>query len=314
MGLAIIIPGVSYADANFGQVTITGNRPIEALTIIGQNNVWSQAQFSVRMYPYNTTDRGIIWSIDSGGAYATINSTTGELFAIEGADEDTVVIRATSSADASITATKTITVSFTSHTVVDLEYIAADGGKYIEVGVAPTESTVIKADFKIANVTLNNTTDRQFVYTDTLNTSASYSKKWGIFAVNYVGANTKTLDSFYDRGLVESSVSGATLYNKTTGNYVTMTTRGSIASGDFGTKLVLFGGLNDSQTFKKVSIYAFSVSNNGADLINLKPVLFDGVPRFYDSVADRYLDFLGDSGNIWYATAEEPNNEILYTE
>ena len=313
MGLAIIIPGVSYADANLGKVTITGNRPIEALAIIGQNNVVSQAQFNVRMYPYNTTDRGIIWSIDSGGAYATINSTTGELFAIEGADEDTVVIRATSSADATITATKTITVSFTTHTIVDLEYIAADGEKYVEVEIAPTASTVIKADFKIANVALNNTTDRQFVYTDNNNVSVSYSKRWNVFAINYVGAKVKSLVSFYDRGEVESSASGATLYDKTTGNYVTLT-NGSASSGSFGTRLVLFNGLNSSQTFKKVLIYAFSVSDNGADLVNLKPVLFDGVPCFYDSVADRYLDIVGDSGSIWYATAEDPNNEILYTE
>lgn len=135
MGLAIIIPGVSYADANLGQVTITGNRPIEALTIIGDNEVVNHAQFGVRMYPYNTTDRGIIWSIDSGGNYATI-SGEGELFALAGADENEVVIRATSSVDATITATKTISVSYSpSHTVIELAYIAADGGKYIDTGI-----------------------------------------------------------------------------------------------------------------------------------------------------------------------------------
>ena len=124
MGLAIIIPGVSYADANLGKVTIAGDRPIEAIKIIGEDSIISTAQYNVRMYPYNTTDRGIIWSIDSGGNYATINSD-GVLSASEGADENEVVIRATSSADATITATKTISVSFTGHVVIPLSYIAA---------------------------------------------------------------------------------------------------------------------------------------------------------------------------------------------
>lgn len=312
MGLAIIIPGVSYADANLGKVTITGNRPIEVLSIIGEDTVISQAAYSVRMYPYNTTQRGIVWSIDSGGAYATINPSTGKLYALEGADEDTVVIRATSSSNASVYATKTISVSYAEHSIVELSYIAADGGKYIDTGISPTATSIIMADFKIANVALNNTTDRQIVYSDTNNVSTSYSKRWDTFAINYTGGKTKTLKTFYNRGVVESSKNGCTLLDKSTGDYVTLT-NGTVASGTYGT-LYLFNGLNSSQTFKKVLIYAFSVSDNGADLINLKPVLFYGVPCFYDSVSEQYFQILGDTGNIWYATAKDPNNEILYTE
>lgn len=311
MGLAIIVKGVSFADADLGSVTLSGNRPIEALSIVGDSSVVSTATYRANLFPANTTQRGIVWSIDSGGAYATINSSTGELYAIEGADEDTVVIRATSSVDNTIYATKTLTVSFTTHTIVPLAYIAADGGKYIDTGKTGSATTAIEMDFKIPNIELNNTTDRQMVYSDTLNVSVSYSKKFNIFAINYVGARTKTITSFYDRGLVESSANENTLYDKDTSSYVTMSTS-SIPTGEFG-NIYLFSGLNANHTYKKVSIYEFTFYENNVATLNLKPVLYDGVPCFYDSVSETYIQFSGATGNIWYATAEEPGTEILYT-
>ena len=312
MGLAIIIPGVSYADANLGKVTITGDRPIEAITIIGEDSIIGTAQYNVRMYPYNTTDRGIIWSIDSGGNYATINSE-GVLSALEGADENEVVIRATSSADATITATKTISVSFTGHVVIPLSYIAADGGKYIDTGIDTAQNQTIKADFQIANIQINNTTDRQYIYSDTANLSVSYSKKWNAFTINHYGTYTKTVSTFYNRGLSTASSSGITLYDKTYEQNVTLTSS-TVPSGSYGNRIYLFTSLNNSQTMKKTVIYGFEIVANDSSIIDLEPVLYDGEPCFYDSVSDTYIHFLGDTGNIWYATAANPNTEIQYSE
>lgn len=316
MGTAIIIPKISFADSDMGKVTISTERPLEGLAIYGPDTVYdetNQAQYYIKYFPAGTTERGIVWSIYSGSEYATINASTGVLTVLNGADEDTVVIKATSSENSSIIAYKTVTVStHIPHTIIPLSYIAADGLRYVDTGIDSAADLVVKADFKIANITINNTTDRQFVYSDTSNVTTSYSRKWNIFAVNYTGASKSyTLVSFYDRGLVTSSPSGSTLLNKTTGQQVTLTQTGSTLTGAFG-RLYLFSGRNSSQTYKKVSVYGFEVVKGTTQLVNLSPVLYDGVPCYHDSVSGSYIQISGESGSIWYATEEAPNTEIQY--
>ena len=316
MGTAIIIPGISFADSDMGKVTISTERPLEGLAIFGPDTVYNesdQAQYFIKYFPAGTTERGISWSIDSGSQYATINSSTGVLTVLTGAEDDTVVIKATSTENPSIFTYKEITVTnYVPHTIVPLAYIAADGGKYIDTGVSTAADVLVSADFKIPNIGINNTTDRQFVYSDLGGCDISYSKRWNQFTINYIGAETKYVASFFDRGLSASSVAGSTLYNKTSSQYVTMTSA-SILTGTYG-RIYLFSNLNSSQTYKKVMIYGFDVSRSGTSILTLSPVLYDGVPCFYDSVSDAYRQFSGDSGNIWYATAADPNTEIQYTE
>ena len=311
MGLAIIVKGVSFADADLGSVTLSGNRPIEALSIVGDSSVIGSATYRVNLYPANTTQRGIVWSIDSGGAYATINPNTGELFAIEGADEDTVVIRATSSSDNTIYATKTLTVSFSSALIVPLSYIAADGKCGVLTGYTIDDSVTIIADCKIPQITLT-TSDRQFVYSDGGNVSLSYSTRWNMYAINFTGYNTKSVTSFFNRGLVTSSKTGCTLYDKTNGNYVTLSS-GTVSSGTYG-EIQLFGK-NDSTPYKKTIIYEFQIQKGGVDVLHLKPVLYNGTPCFYDTVSNNYIYLsLWSDWHVWYATESDPNTELEYTE
>lgn len=316
MGTAIIIPKISFADSDMGKVTISTERPLEELAIYGPDTVHGgtdQAQYYIKYFPAGTTERGIVWSIDSGSEYATINASTGVLTVLNGADEDTVVIKATSSENPSICAYKSVTVSsYIIHTIIPLSYIAADGLRYVDTGIDAAADLVVKADFKIANITINNTTDRQFAYSDTNNVSTSYSLKWNSFAINYTGAlKSYTLASFYDRGLSTSSPSGSTLLNKTTGQTVSLNQTGGQVTGNFG-RLYLFSGRNASHTYKKVSVYGFEVVRGATQLVNLSPVLYDGVPCYYDSVSDSYIPISGESGSIWYATAEAPDTEIQY--
>lgn len=134
-----------------------------------------------------------------------------------------------------------------------------------------------------------------------------------MFAINHIGTNTRTLASFYNRGLSTASSSNITLYNKTTEQDVTLG-QSTPASGTYGKRLYLFSSQDNSKTMKKTSIYGFEIVVNNSSIIDLKPVLHDGEPCFYDSVSGTYIHFLGNAGNIWYATAANPNSEIQYSE
>ena len=114
MGIAIIIPDVSFSESNIGQVTPTGNKPLVSLSISGDDSVIGRedaALYTVEYNPADTTQRGVVWSIVSGSAYATIDEG-GSLTVLEGASESSVTIRATSSKNSSIYAEKTIAVTY----------------------------------------------------------------------------------------------------------------------------------------------------------------------------------------------------------
>lgn len=85
---------------------------LDAINILGALSVSGSSTFSVAYTPANTSYPGVTWSIKSGSAYATINSSTGLLSSIIGANASAVTIQATSMHDASIVATKDITVTY----------------------------------------------------------------------------------------------------------------------------------------------------------------------------------------------------------
>lgn len=108
MGKAIVIPGVDFSQGNLGQVTIL--EPLQALSIVGSDEVIVTGAYSVGYTPANTFERDVVWSIVSGSEYATIDQN-GRVTALEGASADSVTIRVTSVAHPSIYAEKTIAVS-----------------------------------------------------------------------------------------------------------------------------------------------------------------------------------------------------------
>lgn len=115
MGIAVISPDVNFGAVKIGQATIQGDVPISALAIAGDavaiGNL-DAAKYNAVYTPTNTTERSVAWSIVSGSSYAEINAATGKLTILEGADEDSVTIRVTSSADPDVFSEKTIVVSY----------------------------------------------------------------------------------------------------------------------------------------------------------------------------------------------------------
>lgn len=115
MGKAIIIKDISFADVSIGKVHAQGARPLVALGIIGPAEVVGSTNAAVYIttyMPINTTERGVAWSVVSGGLYASIDSSTGVLSIYEGVSEESIVIRATSVENPSITVDKTISVTY----------------------------------------------------------------------------------------------------------------------------------------------------------------------------------------------------------
>lgn len=111
MGLAIIVPGISFDDANLGKVTLTGNIPISGLLInLEDTYIGTAVDLECSYLPVNTTQRGVAWSIVSGSEYASISGST--LTILEGASGSNVTIRCTSTSNPSISAEKTIIVYY----------------------------------------------------------------------------------------------------------------------------------------------------------------------------------------------------------
>lgn len=76
-GIAIIVKDMSFADDNVGQVAIiTDPVPVTGISINGSANVPINIKtltLSVSYTPSDTTERGISWTVVSGGTYASIN-------------------------------------------------------------------------------------------------------------------------------------------------------------------------------------------------------------------------------------------------
>lgn len=111
MGTVVIVPGF-YPDSTLGTVTLKTEKALQFLSIVGSASVTgTTATYRVSYYPLATTQRDVTWSVESGGTYATISSS-GVLTILSGASNSEVVIKAVSDDDASIYATKTLTVTY----------------------------------------------------------------------------------------------------------------------------------------------------------------------------------------------------------
>ena len=113
MGLAVIIQGADFSSENIGQVTFLKEVDVTGITINANSSYTGvSAQLSATYEPFNTNQKGVTWAIISGGSYASIHANTGLLTILEGANASQVTVKATSTFNPSITATKTIVVTY----------------------------------------------------------------------------------------------------------------------------------------------------------------------------------------------------------
>lgn len=151
MGIAIIIPSISFASNNLGTVTLAEQVPLQSLSINGPSSVagsTNAAEYTVGYNPLETTQRGVVWSVVSGGTFATIEANTGVLTVLSAASAaSSVTIRATSTANSSIYVDKVISVVY--HIPLDsrTNYISLSAAGHYAVGLTIPAAGKVKALF-----------------------------------------------------------------------------------------------------------------------------------------------------------------------
>lgn len=318
MGVAIIIPGVVFTE-NLGKVTLVDGGgsgggdvdvKVESIAISGLatvNTSSNKATYSVAYTPTNTTQKGVTWSLESGGEYATIGSM-GTL-TVKGSGS--VTIKAVSLHNSSVTAKKVVSVVFNDgqedNEYTELEYVGTKGGNYLQTNTIMEngQKIILKAKLPIANN--QSTVARQFILHDGSNCSMGNTYKDKIFSVTLPFRSART--TAVVNGVVEFTISAYSCDFTVDGSAATITPSDIKKSST--TPVMLFSNNNSSFIHERVDMYSFRLEKDGAAVIELKPVLKDGVPCFRDTVSGKFLYITG-SNSIYYATKTEPNNELTY--
>jgi len=117
-----------YGSAN---ITISGQvTPVSSITVAGQGGATSitsdgaSLQMVATILPANATNKTVTWSITSGTAYATINTTSGLLTAV---DNGTVTVRATATDGSNVYGSANITISGQVTPVINIIVSGAGG-------------------------------------------------------------------------------------------------------------------------------------------------------------------------------------------
>ena len=318
MGVAIIIPGVTFTE-NLGKVTLVdgggsggGDDAVEvkSIAISGLatvNTASNKATYSVAYTPANTTQKGVTWSLESGGEYATIDSM-GTL-TVKGSGS--VTIKAVSKHNAAVTAKKIVSVVFNevheSDEYTELEYVGTKGGNYLQTNTIMENGQKIILKAKLPTANNQSTAARQFILHDGSNCSMGNTYKDKIFSVTLPFRSART--AAVVNGVVEFTISAYSCDFTVDGSAATITPSDIKKSST--TPVMLFSNNNSSFIHERVDMYSFRLEKGGSAIIDLKPVLKGDVPCFRDSVSGKFLYITG-SSSIYYATKTEPNNELTY--
>lgn len=147
MGVAIVIPNADFEAISLGQVTFKNVPGVLSVEILGDSSVTNRYQFSAKCLPESsiTTGKGFIWSIVSGGQYATIDEQ-GVLTALSGAEDSEVTIQATSKYNTEISETKTISVTYTGY--IGLNGLRSVSDCAVDLGITPNENYKYEAELE----------------------------------------------------------------------------------------------------------------------------------------------------------------------
>lgn len=320
MGIAIIVPNVSFASKNIGKVTLSSNGgggsdviDVTAITINGPSIVNTDsniATYSVAYTPSNTTQIGVIWSIEIGNILASI--TLDGTLTVKGTGS--VTIKATSIYNPSIVATKTISVirveQGTDIPHQELAYIGTEGGNYLKTNtIYAVEDGKVKTKVNLPVVT-HSTNTRQFILHDTKN--VNIANNYG--SVNTFYASLTKVTIFFNgiqNGICELECSRYTHNLTNSGSNVEVKGQTNVNVTDSGLIHLFASPATTSFDNKRVDIYYFKFIVKDVEQLSLVPVLKDGKPCFFDEVSKTYL-FITGNKNIYYATKDNPTNELTY--
>lgn len=286
MGIAVIIPNVNFQDANLGKVTLQDGVPVRSITIIGEDSISEPSYYRVNFFPANTSQRGIVWSIVSGGTYASIDSETGEVTPLLGAYLNSVVIRATSSVDNDIYAEKTVTVSY-GLVYAEKSALVGDGLARLDTGYMIKNNTTLHLDYKLNSLPTPTSTAKYITiwaaYTGESNpisrhllnviSTASTVKQYLVFGAsssaisNGKGKTSKTLPTAgtryketYSSSAVTVDPDGGIFDSVGDGTFTAPTTSVKLAATDI-----------TPATSCDMTIYSFEAEEGGSTVMELVP-------------------------------------------
>lgn len=113
MGTAIVLNGCDFSAKNLGKVTFIEDADVTGILILGEDSVIGlSSEYTASYLPANTSQRGCLWSIVSGSDYASIAENGILTIKPSASAVQEVTIKATSTYNSVIVATKTVTVKY----------------------------------------------------------------------------------------------------------------------------------------------------------------------------------------------------------
>ena len=312
MGIALILPECDFSDKSLGKVTIKGNMPLAGISIVGDDNVNGvEAQYTCMYSPVVTTERDVVWSVESGNQYAYINPTTGKLLVLEGASNANVTIKAVSALHPEIDATKNIVVTYNATEPLVLREglaLVSDGTAYLNAAQYFTGAkrwNTVALNMEIVFKIYETGSDNLHIF----GVSMAIGSKAGYLDAVYLGGQSKlrfggigmpdiysdTTDianslykfSSYMNGNITIEKEGSILFEQTTAACDTM-------AADL---FPLFARITNSGSgwttypgAANVGIYSFKLATQAdGDVCDLVPCLYNDVPGMYDKISEKVL-------------------------
>ena len=310
MGIAVIIPSISFANKNLGKVTLSGGL-LESIYIGGPDYIYNtddRASYFVYYTPNDTYQRGVFWSIESGSSYANINSATGEVVVLSGASSSLVTIKATSLRNSSIYATKQISVTYNNPNQV--EYVASKAS-----GGIPYITTINPAStYKYEMVFMLEDAIDQDIFGTRVSGSSSVLRVFGESTTSKFRVQKSAgspisydLDHIIQNGkkyrivITNESSDGAKLYEINGSEETLLAKVGNMSASVSSSVPLMLCALNNNGTpvaYKnaKLRIYSFRIFTDNGNVLALKP--------YYDEQNSRpaLIDELSDTVYAYQST------------
>ncbi len=289
MGLAIIVPNVSFADANLGKVTLSGNVPIKGIYInLRDSYIGTTVDLKCSYLPANTTQRNVIWSIESGNEYASVSGSV--LTILDGANNNEVVVKCTNVSNPYISANKTIKVTYNqSVTGLPLSWIKTGYGNYVDTGIklSTTQKYTVYWICDTAQTSMNigvrdsdSTNDGLMVVTVNSELRVRLFSPGQAFANLLSGVNGKVLKTVIDN--VDGKI---TTIDVDTDNVLQTT---NLGKGNSTSNIYLFSMNNHGTSETRVTnsiIKRFIVEEDNNIVHDFKPKLVKNAPVFIDEIS-----------------------------
>lgn len=316
MGIALILPECDFSDKSLGKVTIKGNVPLAGISIVGDDNVNGvETQYTCMYSPVVTTERDVVWSVESGNQYAYINPTNGKLLVLEGASNANVTIKAVSALHPEIDATKNIVVTYNATEPLVLREglaLVSDGTAYLNAAQYFTGAkrwNTIALNMEIVFKIYETVSDNLHIFGVSMSTGSGTTHKAGYLDAVYLGGQSKlrfggigTPDIYSDTSNVANNLYKFSSYMN--GN-IAIEKEGSIlfqqATAACDTMAVdlfpLFARITNSGSgwttypgAANVGIYSFKLSTEADGAVcDLVPCTYNGVKSMYDKVSEQVL-------------------------